>query len=121
MEAAAGTGNPHAVVLMLAVPPTLLTQPIDCHIIATNQLLCDGGSDGVPDRIGRHLALLAEVGLGTDEPGERRRVRSAPMRVARQFPAALAPGWDGPLDALKDHLDQRARGSAPAEHIEEGS
>ena len=45
----------------------------------------------------------------TAEPGERRRVRyrlhSAPMRVAQQFLAALARDWDGPLEALKDHLD----------------
>ena len=60
--------------------------------------------------IAKHLALLAEAGLVTAEPGERRRVRyrlrSAPMRVAQQFLAALARDWDGPLDALKDHLDQ---------------
>ena len=37
----------------------------------------------------KHLALLAETGLVTVEPGERRRVhhrlRSAPMQVAQQF------------------------------------
>jgi DNA-binding transcriptional ArsR family regulator len=64
--------------------------------------------------IAKHLALLAEAGLVTAEPGERRRVRyrlrSAPMQVAQQFLAALARDWDGPLDALKDHLDQHARG-----------
>jgi hypothetical protein len=27
------------------------------------------------------------------------------MRVAQQFLAALARDWDGPLDALKDHLN----------------
>ena len=63
--------------------------------------------------IAKHLALLAEVGLVRAEPGERRRVRyrlrSAPMRVAQQFLAALARDWDGPLDALKDHLDRTAR------------
>jgi hypothetical protein len=47
----------------------------------------------------------------TAEPGERRRVRSAPMQVAQQFLAALARDWDGPLDALKDHLNRHARGS----------
>ena len=61
--------------------------------------------------IAKHLALLAETGLVTAEPGERRRVRyrlrSAPMQVAQQFLAALARDWDGPLDALKDHLDQQ--------------
>ena len=57
---------------------------------------------------GKHLALLAETGLITAEPGERRRVRyrlrSAPMQVAQQFLAALARDWDSRLDALKDHL-----------------
>ena len=66
--------------------------------------------------IAKHLALLAEAGLVTAEPGERRRVRyrlrSAPMQVAQQFLAALARDWDGPLDALKDHLDQQVHGSA---------
>jgi DNA-binding transcriptional ArsR family regulator len=64
--------------------------------------------------IAKHLALLAEAGLVMAEPGERRRVRyrlrSAPMQVAQQFLAALARDWDGPLGALRDHLDQRARG-----------
>src|SRR6187431_3509485 len=59
--------------------------------------------------IAKHLALLAEAGLVTAEPGERRRVRyrlrSAPMQVAQQFLAALARDWDGRLDALQDHLD----------------
>ena len=66
--------------------------------------------------IAKHLARLAEAGLVTAEPGERRRVRyrlrSAPMRVAQQFLAALARDWDGPLGALKDHLDQSAREAA---------
>jgi DNA-binding transcriptional ArsR family regulator len=60
--------------------------------------------------IAKHLAVLADVGLVTAEPGERRRVRyrlhSAPMRVAQQFLAALARDWDGPLDALKQHLNR---------------
>jgi DNA-binding transcriptional ArsR family regulator len=60
--------------------------------------------------IAKHLALLAEAGLVTAEPGERRRVRyrlrSAPMQVAQQFLAALARDWDGPLTALQDHLDR---------------
>ncbi|REE98563.1 ArsR/SmtB family transcription factor [Thermomonospora umbrina] len=59
--------------------------------------------------IAKHLALLADAGLVTAEPGERRRVRyrlnSAPMRVAQQFLAALARDWDGRLDALRDHLN----------------
>ena len=62
--------------------------------------------------ISKHLTLLTEAGLVTAEPGERRRVRyrlrSAPMKVAQQFLAALARDWDGPLDALKEHLDRGA-------------
>ena len=65
--------------------------------------------------IAKHLALLAWAGLVRAEPGERRRVRyrlrSAPMQVAQQFLAALARDWDGPLDALKDHLDQQRKDS----------
>jgi DNA-binding transcriptional ArsR family regulator len=63
--------------------------------------------------IAKHLALLAEVGLVTAEPGERRRVRyrlrSAPMQVAQQFLAALARDWDRQLEALAEHLDRSAR------------
>src|SRR5258707_12140531 len=57
--------------------------------------------------IAKHLALLAETGLVTAEPGERRRVRyrvrSAPMQGAQQFLAALARDWDGVLGAPPDH------------------
>jgi DNA-binding transcriptional ArsR family regulator len=60
--------------------------------------------------IAKHLGLLTEAGLVKAEPGERRRVRyrlqSAPMRVAQQFLSALARDWDGPLAALKEHLDR---------------
>ena len=70
---------------------------------------------GFPDRIeaiAKHLALLAEAGLVTAEPGEGRRVRyrlrSAPMKVAQQFLAALARDWDSPLGALQEHLDRGA-------------
>jgi len=63
--------------------------------------------------IAKHLALLAEVGLVSAEPGERRRVRyrlrSAPMQVAQQFLAALARDWDRSLEALTKHLDRSAR------------
>ncbi|HEY2694678.1 MAG TPA: metalloregulator ArsR/SmtB family transcription factor [Pseudonocardiaceae bacterium] len=59
--------------------------------------------------IAKHLTLLTDAGLVTAEPGERRRIRyrlrSAPMRVAQQFLAALARDWDSPLDALRQHLD----------------
>ena len=62
--------------------------------------------------IAKHLALLAQAGLVTAEPGERRRVRyrlrSAPMQVAQQFLAALARDWDSALGALTHHLDQGA-------------
>ncbi|MFI9007742.1 ArsR/SmtB family transcription factor [Actinosynnema sp. NPDC053489] len=48
--------------------------------------------------IAKHLALLADVGLVTAEPGERRRVRfrlrSAPMQVAHQYLVALERHWD---------------------------
>jgi DNA-binding transcriptional ArsR family regulator len=58
--------------------------------------------------IAKHLALLSDAGLVTAQQGERRRVRyrlrSAPMRVAQQFLAALARDWDGSLDALQKHL-----------------
>ncbi len=67
-------------------PARLLTQPIGCHKIATDRLLLVGGV--------------------------RYRLQSAPMQVAQQFLAALARDWDGSLDALKDHLDRSARGSA---------
>jgi DNA-binding transcriptional ArsR family regulator len=59
--------------------------------------------------IAKHLALLADAGLVVAEPGERRRIRyhlqSGPMRVAQQFLAALARDWDGPLAALRSHLE----------------
>ncbi len=65
--------------------------------------------------IAKHLALLAQAGLVRAEPGERRRIRyrlsSAPMQVAQQFLAALARDWNGPLGALKDHLDRSGPGS----------
>jgi DNA-binding transcriptional ArsR family regulator len=64
--------------------------------------------------IAKHLVLLAEAGLVTAEPGERRRVRyrlqSAPMQAAQQFLAALARDWDSPLGALRDHLDRGVQG-----------
>jgi DNA-binding transcriptional ArsR family regulator len=60
--------------------------------------------------IAKHLGLLSDAGLVTAEPGERRRVRyrlrSAPMRVAQQFLAALARDWDSPFEALKEHLER---------------
>jgi DNA-binding transcriptional ArsR family regulator len=60
--------------------------------------------------IAKHLVLLADAGLVTAEPGERRRVRhrlhTAPVQVAQQFLAALAHDWDDRLKALTDHLDQ---------------
>jgi DNA-binding transcriptional ArsR family regulator len=68
--------------------------------------------------VAKHLALLAEAGLVTAEPGERRRVRyrlrSAPMQVAQQFLAALSRDWDSPLAALKNHLDEPDREPATA-------
>jgi DNA-binding transcriptional ArsR family regulator len=79
-------------------------------------------ADGLPitrQAIAKHLALLAEAGLVTAQPGERRRVRyrlqSAPMQAAQQFLAALARDWDSPLGALQDHLDRTAPGPASTE------
>jgi DNA-binding transcriptional ArsR family regulator len=58
--------------------------------------------------IAKHLALMAEAGLVTPEPGERRRVRyrlqSAPVQLAQQFLAALAHSWDDRLEALQQFL-----------------
>lgn len=58
--------------------------------------------------ITKHLALMADAGLVTPEPGERRRVRyrlrSAPVQLAQQFLAALAHSWDDRLDALQHYL-----------------
>jgi DNA-binding transcriptional ArsR family regulator len=70
--------------------------------------------------IAKHLVLLEEAGLVIAEPGERRRVRyrlrSAPMRVAQQFLAALAADWDSRLDALTEHLDRStAKGAGRTE------
>ena len=75
--------------------------------------------------IAKHLALLAEAGLVTPEPGERRRVRyrlrSAPMQMAQQFLAALARDWDRPLEALTEHLDRSAgRPAAQAQAVTSG-
>jgi DNA-binding transcriptional ArsR family regulator len=60
--------------------------------------------------IAKHLALMAEAGLITPEPGERRRVRyrlqSAPVQLAQQFLAALAHSWDDRLNALQHYLTE---------------
>jgi DNA-binding transcriptional ArsR family regulator len=100
---------------------TALADPTRRAILAA---LASGGpatatdlATGLPitrQAIAKHLALLAEVGLVTAEPGERRRVRyrlrSAPMQAAQRFLAALARDWDSPLGALKGHLDRDAAG-----------
>ena len=100
---------------------TALADPTRRAILAA--LAADGPAtatdlaEGLPitrQAISKHMALLAEAGLVTAEPGERRRVRyrlrSAPMQVAQQFLAALARDWDGPLGALAGHLDRAADG-----------
>src|SRR5215471_16825417 len=101
---------------------TALADPTRRAILAA---LASGGPATATDLAGRlpitrqaiakHLTLLADAGLMTAEPGERRRIRyrlrSAPMQVAQQFLAALARDWDSQLKALQDHLDRRARGS----------
>lgn len=73
--------------------------------------------------ISKHLALLADAGLVTPEPGERRRVRyrlhSAPVQVARQFLAALTHEWDDRLGALRDQLDRSAPVLTPTKSTSE--
>ena len=68
--------------------------------------------------IAKHLILMAEAGLVTPEPGERRRVRyrlrSAPVQLAQQFLAALAHDWDDRLEALQQHLTVPERHSSSA-------
>ena len=99
---------------------TALADPTRRALLAT---LASGGPATATDLAGplpitrqaiaKHLALLAEVGLVTAEPGERRRVRyrlsSAPMQIAQQFLAALARDWDRSLEALTEHLERSAR------------
>ena len=74
-------------------------------------------SDRLPitrQAIAKHLTLLANAGLVTAEPGERRRVRfrlqPGPMQIAQQFMAAMARDWDRSLGALSEHLDRTAGG-----------
>ena len=98
---------------------TALADPTRRSILATLATRGPATATDLSDRlpitrqaIAKHLALLADAGLVTPEPGERRRVRyrlnSAPVQVAQQFLAALAHDWDGRLEALKDHLDRAA-------------
>jgi DNA-binding transcriptional ArsR family regulator len=58
--------------------------------------------------IAKHLGLMADAGLISPEPGERRRVRyrlrSAPVQIAQQYLAALAHSWDDRLDALQHYF-----------------
>jgi DNA-binding transcriptional ArsR family regulator len=107
-----------------------LADPTRRSILAT---LASGGpatatdlADRLPitrQAIAKHLALLADAGLVTPEPGERRRVRyrlrSAPMQIAQQFLAALARDWDSRLESLTDHLD-RSLAKSPAATTEHG-
>lgn len=59
--------------------------------------------------IAKHLGLLAEAGLVTSEIGLGRRVlyrhRTAPMKVAQSYLAALAADWDTSLARLSQFLD----------------
>ncbi|HEY6785765.1 MAG TPA: metalloregulator ArsR/SmtB family transcription factor [Trebonia sp.] len=100
---------------------TALADPTRRAILATLAAQGPATATDLADRlpitrqaISKHLALLADAGLVTAEPGERRRVRyrlhSAPVQVAQQFLAALAHDWDDRLEALRGHLDR----SAPA-------
>jgi DNA-binding transcriptional ArsR family regulator len=98
---------------------TALADPTRRAILATLAARGPATVTGLADRlpitrqaIAKHLELLAEAGLVSAEPGERRRVRyrlhSAPVQVAQQFLAALAHDWDDRLKALTDHLDSAA-------------
>lgn len=98
---------------------TALADPTRRAILATLAAHGPATATDLTDRlpitrqaIAKHLVLLADAGLVTSEPGERRRVRyrlqSAPMQVAQQFLAALAHDWDNRLDALRDHLGRFA-------------
>ena len=61
--------------------------------------------------IAKHLALLAQAGLVTAAPGERRRVRyrlqSAPMRDLRSWIQQTEQGWAEQLSAFRQHLEDR--------------
>ena len=105
---------------------TALADPTRRAILATLAAVGPATATDLADRlpvtrqaIAKHLGLLTEVGLVLAEPGERRRVRfrlsSAPMQVAQQYLASLARDWDGPLSALKDHLDRNVPTAVPAE------
>jgi DNA-binding transcriptional ArsR family regulator len=63
--------------------------------------------------ITKHLSLLADAGLVTSDAGGGRRVvyrhRSAPIKVAQSYLAALAADWDGSLDRLATLLDDPPR------------
>jgi DNA-binding transcriptional ArsR family regulator len=98
---------------------TALADPTRRAILATLAAQGPATATDLADRlpitrqaIAKHLVLLADAGLVTAEPGERRRIRyrlhSAPMEVAQQFLAALAHDWDDRLEALRDHLDRSA-------------
>ena len=58
--------------------------------------------------IAKHLALLADAGLVSSDAGGGRRVlyrhRSAPIKVAQSYLAALAADWDGSLGRLAAYL-----------------
>jgi DNA-binding transcriptional ArsR family regulator len=122
---------PHDIEAVAEQVFTALAEPTRRAILAA---LASEGPATVTDLAGRlpitrqaiakHLALLAEAGLVTAEPGERRRVRyrlrPAPMQVAQQFLAALARDWDAALGALTDHLDRSARASATGPVTEAG-
>ncbi len=98
---------------------TALADPTRRAILATLAAQGPATATDLPDRlpitrqgIAKHLVRLADAGLVTPEPGERRRVRyrlnSAPVKVAQQFLAALAHDWDDRLESLRDHLDKSA-------------
>ncbi|MBA2324290.1 MAG: metalloregulator ArsR/SmtB family transcription factor [Pseudonocardiales bacterium] len=59
--------------------------------------------------VAKHLVLLADAGLVTSHAGTGRRVlfrhRTAPIKVAQTYLAALASDWDEHLSRLASFLD----------------
>jgi DNA-binding transcriptional ArsR family regulator len=58
----------------------------------------------------KHLDLLEDAGLVTSAAGTGRRVlyrhRTAPLKIAQSYLAALAADWDDALDRLTTYLEE---------------
>jgi DNA-binding transcriptional ArsR family regulator len=59
----------------------------------------------------KHLEVLEETGLVIAKSGSGRRVlyqhRTAPLKIAQSYLAALAADWDGPLERLTNFLEEQ--------------